>query len=55
MTLWIGEPIAPDGEGWRAIVALRDQVAEAIAAHCGEPRLDMVAGGPDRADAPDRS
>jgi 1-acyl-sn-glycerol-3-phosphate acyltransferase len=46
ITLWIGSPIAPEGEGWRAVVALRDRVADAIAAHCGEPRLDLVAGGP---------
>ena len=44
--LWIGAPIAPEGDGWRAVVALRDRVADAIAAHCGEPRLDLVAGGP---------
>jgi len=42
--LWIGAPIVPEGEGWRAVVRLRDRVADAIAAHCGEPRLDMVAG-----------
>jgi 1-acyl-sn-glycerol-3-phosphate acyltransferase len=46
--LWIGEPIAPEGEGWRAVVALRDRVAAEIAAHCPEPRLDLVAGGPVR-------
>jgi 1-acyl-sn-glycerol-3-phosphate acyltransferase len=46
--LWIGAPIAPEGDGFRAVVALRDQVAAAIAAHCGEPVLDMVAGGPPR-------
>jgi 1-acyl-sn-glycerol-3-phosphate acyltransferase len=48
VSLWIGAPIAPEGDGWRAIVCLRDRVAEAIAAHCGEPRLDLVAGGPER-------
>ena len=48
VTLWIGPPIAPEGEDWRAIVSLRDRVAEAIAAHCGESRLDMVAAGPER-------
>ena len=46
--LWIGEAVAPDGNGWRAVVALRDRVATDIAAHCPEPRLDMVAGGPVR-------
>ena len=46
--LWIGDPIAPEGQGWRAVVALRDRVAAEIAAHCPEPRLDLVAGGPVR-------
>ena len=46
--LWIGAPLVAEGEGWRAVVALRDRVADAIAARCGEPRLDLVAGGPER-------
>ncbi len=46
--LWVGAPIQAEGEGFKAIVALRDRVAEAIASHCGEPRLDLVAAGPDR-------
>jgi fatty-acyl-CoA synthase len=46
--LWIGEPIAPRGSAWRDVVELRDRVADAIAAECGEPRLDLVAGGPPR-------
>ncbi|HUG53000.1 MAG TPA: AMP-binding protein [Vicinamibacteria bacterium] len=46
--LWMGTPLAPEGDGWRAVVALRDRVADAIASHCGEPRLDLVAGGPSR-------
>jgi len=28
--------VAPDGDGWRAVVALRDRVAADIAAHCPE-------------------
>jgi 1-acyl-sn-glycerol-3-phosphate acyltransferase len=43
--LWIGDPILPDGADWDAQLRLRDRVAQAIAEHCGEPRLDMVAGG----------
>jgi fatty-acyl-CoA synthase len=43
--LWIGDPIVPDGDDWGAQLRLRDRVSEAIAEHCGEPRLDMVAGG----------
>jgi 1-acyl-sn-glycerol-3-phosphate acyltransferase len=46
--LWIGDPIPPAGEGWRSVVALRDRVADAVAAHCGEPRLDLVAARPVR-------
>jgi 1-acyl-sn-glycerol-3-phosphate acyltransferase len=46
--LWIGAPVSAEGEGWRAVVALRDRVADAIAARCGEPRLDLVAAGPER-------
>jgi fatty-acyl-CoA synthase len=46
--LWIGEAVAPDGNGWHAVVALRDRVAADIAAHCPEPRLDLIAGGPVR-------
>jgi 1-acyl-sn-glycerol-3-phosphate acyltransferase len=46
--LWIGDPIAPAGDGWRSVVALRDQVADGVAAHCGEPRLDLVAALPVR-------
>jgi 1-acyl-sn-glycerol-3-phosphate acyltransferase len=46
--LWVGAPIAPAGDGWRSVVALRDRVADAVAAHCGEPRLDIVAAGPVR-------
>jgi 1-acyl-sn-glycerol-3-phosphate acyltransferase len=40
--VWIGEPIRPEGSDWKAIVALRDRVADAIAEHCGEPRLDLI-------------
>jgi fatty-acyl-CoA synthase len=44
--IWIGAPVSPEGTGWRDVVDLRDRVATAIAAHCGEPRLDLVAAGP---------
>jgi 1-acyl-sn-glycerol-3-phosphate acyltransferase len=46
--LWVGPPVKPEGADWSAIVGLRDRVADAIAAHCGEPRLDLVAAGPPR-------
>jgi 1-acyl-sn-glycerol-3-phosphate acyltransferase len=47
--LRVGPPVAPEGVGWKAVVARRHRVAAEIAAHCGEPRLDLVAGGPVRA------
>ena len=50
--LWVGEPLHANGTGWSAMVDLRDRVAAAIAQHCGEPRLDIVAGGPPRRTAP---
>ncbi len=37
--VWIGEPIQPAGSDWKAAIDLRDRAADAIAAHCGEPRL----------------
>jgi 1-acyl-sn-glycerol-3-phosphate acyltransferase len=47
--LWIGSPIAaPQGTTFRDIVELRDRVATVIAAHCGEPRLDLAAALPPR-------
>ncbi len=37
------EPISPEGTDLRAVLRLRDRVADAIAVECGEPRLEMVA------------
>jgi fatty-acyl-CoA synthase len=48
VSLWVGEPIAPEGTDMAALVRLRSRVADAIAARCGEPRLDLVAAGPER-------
>jgi 1-acyl-sn-glycerol-3-phosphate acyltransferase len=47
--LAVGEPVPAAADGWRGVVALRDRVQDAIAAGCGEPRLDLVAAGPERA------
>jgi 1-acyl-sn-glycerol-3-phosphate acyltransferase len=44
--LWVGQPLHPQGRGWQAAVSLRDRASELIAAHCGEPRLDLVEAGP---------
>jgi 1-acyl-sn-glycerol-3-phosphate acyltransferase len=41
-------PVLPLGTDWRQLLLLRDRVADAVAQHCGEPRLDIVAGGPVR-------
>jgi fatty-acyl-CoA synthase len=48
ISLWVGEPVFPAGTDMAALVHLRGQVADSIAAHCGEPRLDLVAAGPER-------
>ena len=46
--LFVGEPVSPEGEGLSALVGFRDRVADVIAEHCGEPRLDLVAAGVER-------
>jgi 1-acyl-sn-glycerol-3-phosphate acyltransferase len=43
--VFVGAPVAASGDEWRAVVDLRDRVAAAIAAECGEPRLDLVTAG----------
>jgi 1-acyl-sn-glycerol-3-phosphate acyltransferase len=48
VSLWVGAPIAPEGTDMAALVRLRARVADTIAARCGEPRLDLVAAGPER-------
>jgi 1-acyl-sn-glycerol-3-phosphate acyltransferase len=48
ITLWVGEPVLPGGADLPELVALRDRVADRIAAECGEPRLDLVSAGPER-------
>jgi 1-acyl-sn-glycerol-3-phosphate acyltransferase len=39
ITVAVGEPIWPEGEGWDAAVALRDAQREQILRRCGEPDL----------------
>ena len=46
--LWVGDPIRPGGTDMAALVALRAEAIDRIAEHCGEPRLDLVAAGPER-------
>jgi 1-acyl-sn-glycerol-3-phosphate acyltransferase len=52
ISLFVGEPVAPAGTEMTALVALRAEVMDQIAAHCGEPRLDLVASGPARPQSP---
>ncbi|HEU5260428.1 MAG TPA: AMP-binding protein [Gemmatimonadales bacterium] len=47
--VWIGSALVPASTAWRDVLELRDRAADVIAAHCNEPRLDLVAGGPVRA------
>ena len=46
--LFAGPALTPEGNDISALVGFRDRVADVIAAHCGEPRLDMVAAGVER-------
>jgi fatty-acyl-CoA synthase len=48
VSLRVGEAVRPEGTDMASLVRLRDRVADAIAAECGEPRLDLVAAGPER-------
>jgi 1-acyl-sn-glycerol-3-phosphate acyltransferase len=45
VSLWIGAPLLPEGSDWAGAVALRDRTQALIADHCGEPLLQMLAGG----------
>ena len=51
ISLWVGEPIQPTGTDMSSLVALRGAAIDQIAEHCGEPRLDLVSAGPQRASA----
>lgn len=42
----VSAPIQPMGEEWAQVVALRDTVRKEIAAHCGEPTLDLIVAKP---------
>ena len=48
ISLRVGDPALPEGTDMASLVRLRARVADAIAAHCGELRLDLVAAGPER-------
>ncbi|MBS1191529.1 MAG: hypothetical protein H6R10_3321 [Rhodocyclaceae bacterium] len=39
ITVWLGAPLAPSGEGWEAVVALRGATRRAILARLDEPDL----------------
>ncbi len=53
ISVWIGEPIRPEGTDLAALLRLRDRAADAIATECGEPRLDLTAAGPLRPPSPE--
>jgi hypothetical protein len=46
--VWIGPPLRARGAAWRDVVALREETAELVSEHCGEPRLDVTAARPVR-------
>lgn len=46
--LWSGDPLQPEGESFRDLVALRDRARELIGAHSGEPILELVSAGVDQ-------
>jgi len=48
--LAVGAPVSGEGRDLSALIQLRDRVADAIAARCGEPRLDLVAAGVEKRD-----
>jgi len=43
MTVTIGAPLAPDGQGWPAIVRLRDRTRAEIARGAGEGLIERAA------------
>lgn len=43
--LQVADAVPFEGTDMRALVKVRDRVANVIAEHCGEPRLDLVAAG----------
>jgi 1-acyl-sn-glycerol-3-phosphate acyltransferase len=45
VTLTVGSPLIPEGDGWTEIIRLRDAAKAEIAAHCGERPLDLVLAG----------
>jgi 1-acyl-sn-glycerol-3-phosphate acyltransferase len=46
VSLHVGEPLQPEGSDLPSLVRLRERTAEAIAALCAEPRVEVVASGP---------
>ncbi|MBK5256477.1 MAG: AMP-binding protein [Vicinamibacteria bacterium] len=45
LSLWVGEPLIPQGESFRDLVALRDRTRNIIGAQTGEAILDLVSAG----------
>lgn len=45
ITVTVSDPIFPGENEWKEVTELRQKVRLAIAAHCGEPSLDLIAAG----------
>jgi 1-acyl-sn-glycerol-3-phosphate acyltransferase len=45
VSLWVGDPLNPNGDSFRDLVALRDEARAIIGAHSGEAVLDLVSAG----------
>jgi 1-acyl-sn-glycerol-3-phosphate acyltransferase len=45
VSLWVGDPLPPQGGSFRDLVALRDKAREAIGAESGEVILELVSAG----------
>ncbi len=45
VSLWVGDPLLPEGGSFRDLVALRDQAREAIGLASGEVILELVSAG----------
>ncbi len=41
ITVTIGEPILPEGSGWKAAIKLREATRASMLEHCGEPDLTL--------------
>lgn len=45
ITVTVSDPVFSGGTEWKEVTELRQRVRMAIAAHCGEPTLDLISAG----------